>query len=219
MEMRARAPVRVRQRFKTMLPAPQGLAVAGPRVFVSFRENPRIFTLDLSSSRCDLWTIAPGPPWGLAASEDRLWAVCGYGPNADRHVVEFDATGNQCSSPTRCPDGTGSYIAFDGRDLFLSQWYEQRVFRLTEARAFEPLFKTTRGICGIAADSGMLTLLTTADEETLEYHLERYELSDPAGGSVDVAAVPFRARSLAWTGSEYLTNHREAGEIVAFTTA
>lgn len=219
MEMREHAPIRVRQRYKTMFPLPQGLAVAGSRLFVSFRDDPQIFTLDLPTSRCDLWAIAPNPPWGLAASQDRVWAVCGYGQNADRHVVEFDATGNQCSSPTRCPDGTGSYIAFDGRELFLSQWYEQRVFRLTDAQVFEPLFSATRGICGIAADHGTLTLLTTADEETLEYHLERYDLSHPAGGCVDVATVPFRARSLAWSGSEYLTNHREAGEIVAFSMA
>jgi hypothetical protein len=88
---------------------------------------------------------------------------------------------------------------------------------LTDARAFEPLFKAKRGICGIAADRRTLTLLTTADEDALEYHLERYDLSDPANGCVDVATVPFRARSLAWTGSEYVTNHREAGEIVTFS--
>src|SRR5450755_696956 len=163
MEMRERAPIHVRQRYKTMLPLPQGLAVSGSRLFVSFRENPQIYTLDLSASRFELWTVAPSPPWGLAASEDRVWAVCGYGSDADRHVVEYDAAGNQRSSPTRCPDGTGSYIAFAGRDLFLSQWYEQRVFRLTDgARAFEPIFKATRGICGIASDRGTLTLLTTA---------------------------------------------------------
>jgi hypothetical protein len=219
MEMRERAPIHVRQRYKTTLPQPQGLAVAGARVFVSFRENPQIFSLDLSTSRCDVWAVAPNPPWGLAASEDGVWAVCGYGPNADRHVVAFDAAGNARSSPARCPDGTGSYIALDGRVLFLSQWYEQRVFRLTDTQTFEPVIGATRGICGIAADHGTLTLLTTADEATLEYHLERYDLADPAAGCVDVATVPFRARSLAWTGSEYLTSHREAGEIVAFSIA
>lgn len=219
MEIRERAPICVRRRYRAMLPQPQGLAVAGARIFVSFRENPQIFTLDLSTSRCELWAVAPNPPWGLAASENRVWAVCSYGPDADRHIVEFDAAGNLHPSPTRCPDGTGSYIAFDGRVLFLSQWYEQRVFRLTDTRAFEPLIRTTRGICGIAADRGTLTLLTTADEDTLEYHLERYDSGDPDAACVDVATVPFRARSLAWTGTEYLTNHREGGEIVAFSIA
>ena len=90
---------------------------------------------------------------------------------------------------------------------------------MTAARTFEPLFKAARGLCGIAADRGTLTLLTTSDEDSLDYSLERYDLSHPSGGCIDVATVPFRARSLAWTGSEYLTNHREAGEIVAFSIA
>lgn len=217
MEMRACEPIRVRQRYKTLHPEPQGLAAFGPRIVVSFRENPRIFTLDLTSSRCDAWVTTPTAAWGLAAADDRVWAVCAYGPNNDRHVFEYDVAGIQRPGPIRCPDGTGSYIAHDGRDLFLSQWYEQRVFRLTGAREFEPLFKAKRGICGIAAVDGALTLLTTADEDSLDYFVERFDLSDPAGGCVDLATVPIRARSLAWTGSEYLTSHREAGEIVAFS--
>ena len=219
MALRARAPIHIHRRYKVPLPEPHGLAVAGDRVFVSFLDDPRIFTLDLSSSRCEVWSIAPNPPWGLAASRDRVWAVCGYGPSADRHIVEIDADGHQLGSPMRCPDGTGSYLTFDGSTLFLSQWYEQRVFRMTDAREFEPLFRATRGICGIAADHAMLTMLTTADEESLEYHLERYDLGENADGTVDVATVPLRTRSLVWTGSEYLTNHREAGEIIAFSIA
>jgi hypothetical protein len=217
MKMRSCAPIHVRQRYKTVLPKPQGLAVFGSRLFVSFQENPTIFTIDLSSSRCDLLATTPAAAWGLAAAGDRVWAICGYGPDGARHLFEYDVEGNQRSSPIRCPDGTGSYIAHDGHDLYLSQWYEQRVFRLTGAREFEPVIKAKRGICGIAAVDGTLTLLTTADEDLRDYFLERFDLSDPAGGCVDLATVPFRARSLAWTGSEYLTNHREAGEIVAFS--
>jgi len=217
MEMPGGAPIRVKQRYKTVLPEPQGLAVFGSRLLVSFRGDARIFTFDLTSSRCDVWTSTPTAAWGLAAADDRVWAVCGSGPNSDRHIFEYDVAGNQRSSPIRCPDGTGSYVAHDRRDLYLSQWYEQRVFRLTEAGEFEPVVRPQRGICGIAAVDGTLTLLTTADEESLEYFLERFDLSDPSGGCTDVATVPLRARSLAWTGSEYLTNHREAGEIVAFS--
>src|SRR4029077_20006298 len=99
-----------RERFKTVRPEPQGLAVYGSRLLVSFRENPQIFTFDLSSSRCDVWATMPAAAWGLAAAADRAWAVCAYGPNSDRHVFEYDASGIQRPGPIRCPEGTGSYI-------------------------------------------------------------------------------------------------------------
>jgi hypothetical protein len=213
------APIRESRRHKTILPEPQGLASFGSQLLVSFRSNAQIHTLDIATSRCRVWASTPGTAWGLAASASRAYAVCPFGPDDDRHVIEFDVDGRQIRDPIRCPDGTGSYITHDGRDLYLSQWYEQRVFRMTRAGAFEQLFTARRGICGIAAVNGSLTLLTTNDEHSTDYYLERYDLAKPSAGGFDAATVPFRARSLLWTGAEFLTNHRESGEIVAFTLA
>jgi hypothetical protein len=219
MSIKTCAPIRESRRRRTFLPEPQGLALFGSQLLVSFRANAQIHTLDLATSRCRVWASTPGTAWGLAASPSRVFAVCPFGPDEDRHLFEFDLDGRQIRDPKRCPDGTGSYISHDGCDLYLCQWYEQRVFRMTPAGTFEPLFTAKRGICGIAAVDRSLTLLTTADEHSTDYYLERYALDDLANGGFDVAAVPFRARSLLWTGSEFLTNHRESGEIVAFTLA
>lgn len=217
MNMRSCAPIRELRRYKTSLPEPQGLAVLGPQLLVSFRPNRVIHTLDLAASRLGDWTTTPDTAIGLAASKDRVWAVCGYGPDEDRHVFEYDLDGRQLRDPVRCPDGTGSYVTYDGNDLYLSQWYNRRVFKSTGDSGFEPLLTAQRGICGIAAVDGSLTLLTTSDENTDDYFLERFDPSGAAAGGFDLAIVPFRARSLVWTGSEFLTNHREAGEIVAFS--
>ena len=32
-----------------------------------------------------------------------------------------------------CPDFTGSYLSFDGRDLYLSQWYKGQIHKLTDS--------------------------------------------------------------------------------------
>jgi hypothetical protein len=219
MGVQACAPIRESRRHRTFLPEPQGLALFGSHLLVSFRANAQIHTLDLATSRGRVWASVPGTAWGLAASSSRAFAVCPFGPDEDRHVFEFDVDGQQSRPPIRCPDGTGSYIAHDGHELYLGQWYEQRVFRMTRGGTFEPLISAKRGVCGIAAVDGSLTLLTTLDEHTTDYYLERYDLANPAAGGSDIAMVPFRARSLLWTGSEFLTSHREAGEIVAFTLA
>ena len=217
MNARTCEPIRELRRYRTIVTEPQGLAVLGPQLFVSFRTSPYIHTLDLATSRLEEWTSTPAIAYGLAASSDRVWAVCGCGPDADRHVFEYDLDGRQRRDPIRCPDGIGSYISYDAGHLYLSQWYNQRVFELSGKGEFMPLLTPKRGICGINASSGSLTVLTTSDENSEGYFLERYDLSNPFAGGADVATVPFRARSLAWTGSEFLTSHREAGEIVSFS--
>lgn len=218
MNMRSCGPVRELRRYKTSLPEPQGLAVLGRRLLVSFRPNRVIHTLDVAASRLEDWATTSETAIGIAASKDRVWAICAYGPDEDRHLFEFDVDGRQLRDPVRCPDGTASYVTYDGHDLYVSQWYNQRVFKVTDS-GFEPLLTAQRGICGIAAVDGSLTLLTTQDENSERYFLERFDLSEAAAGGYDLATVPFRARSLVWTGSEFLTNHREAGEIVAFSLA
>jgi hypothetical protein len=217
MSVQTGMPIRESRRHRTFLPEPQGLSVMGSQLLVSFRANAQLHMLDLATSRSRVWASTPGTAWGLTSSPSRVFAVCPFGSDEDRYLFEFDLDGRQVRDPIRCPGGTGSYLAHDGRDLYLSQWYEQRVFRLTRNGTFEQLFISRRGICGIAAVEGSLMLLTTADENTNEYYLERYDLANLEAGGFDVATIPFRARSLLWTGSEFLTNHRESGEIVAFT--
>jgi hypothetical protein len=217
MNARACEPIRELRRYRTIVAEPQGLAVLGPQILVSFRTSPYIHTLDLATSQLEAWRSTPAIAYGLAASSDRVWAVCGFGPEADRHVFEYDHDGRQVRDPIRCPDGIGSYISYDDGHLYLSQWYNQRVFELGGTAGFVPLLAPKRGICGVDASNGSLTVLTTPDEKSESYFLERYDLSNPHVGGADVATVPFRARSLVWTGSEYLTSHREAGEIVAFS--
>jgi hypothetical protein len=216
MNVQTGMPIRESRRHRTFLPEPQGLARIGSQLLVSFRANAQLHMLDLATSRSRVWASTPGTAWGLTSSSSRVFAVCAFGPDEDRHLFEFDLEGRQLRDPIRCPDGTGSYLTHDGRDLYLSQWYEQRVFRLTRNGTFDQLFTARRGICGIAAVEGSLALLTTVDENTNDYHLERYDLAALEAGGSDVATIPFRARSLLWTGSEFLTNHRESGEIVAF---
>jgi len=218
MNMRSSAPIRELRRYKTSKPEPQGLALLGERLLVSFRPNRVIHALDIAASRLEDWTTTPETAIGIAASKVRVWAICGYGPDEDRHLFEFDVDGQQRRDPVRCPDGTGSYATYDGHDLYVSQWYNRRVFKAADS-GFEPLLTAQRGICGIAAVDGSLILLTTSDESTESYYLERFDLAGAAAGGFDLATVPFRARSLVWTGSEFLTNHREAGEIVAFSLA
>ncbi len=69
-------------------------------------------------------------------------------------------------------------------------------------------------ICGQCYVDGSFYLVTTEDEESGEYFLTRVSASN--GNSEDLARIPFAARALAFDGSRFWTNHREANQIVAF---
>jgi len=57
--------------------------------------------------------------------------------------------------------------------------------------------------------------VTTDDEESDDYFLGKIG-GDGTGAFTDLARIPFAARALAFDGSRFWTNHREANEIVAF---
>ena len=104
----ARAPIRPAALQNPIL-QPQ-VSPSHSRVFVSFRKT-RGFSRSISRLRCDEW--ASPTRRGLASSEDRVWAVCGFGPNADRHG-QYDSTSNRVrvrrmlTAPGRTSRSTGA---------------------------------------------------------------------------------------------------------------
>jgi hypothetical protein len=57
--------------------------------------------------------------------------------------------------------------------------------------------------------------VTTEDEETNEYFLTKVSANGNHAAE-DLAKIPFAARALAFDGSRFWTNHREANQIVSF---
>jgi hypothetical protein len=74
-----------------------------------------------------------------------------------------------------------------------------------------------RQICGMVIVNARFFLMTTAGPDDPEdYRLIRLDARKPVPETVELARVPFLARSLAWDGSKFWTCARDANEIVAF---
>jgi hypothetical protein len=154
--------------------------------------------------------------WGMTVAGDDLYAVCGEPPDDDRYIRRYvKGAGFADDLRKPCPDGTGSYLAFDGSRLVLTQWYARRVLYLDRSLDVESEVEAQRGICGATFADGVVYLVTTADESTDDYWLSRV-IDGDRPTTIDVARIPFKARSLAWDGLYFWTNHRERDEIVAF---
>lgn len=197
---------------------PQALGFDGSTLWMGSRATQRIYAIDPYA-----WTArdegeAPGTPWGLTVAGDELRVICGEAPDDNRFIRRFTpGRGFAPNDRIACPDDTGSYLGFDGERLYLTQWYRKRIVSLESDGTVGSTIAVPHGICGCVVIEGRFFLPTTDDEDTTDYWLTRVDARGAAPVIDDIARIPFAARSLAFDGERFWTNHRERNEIVAFT--
>jgi sugar lactone lactonase YvrE len=203
-------------RLPSPAPRPQSIAFDGDKLWMGSVETNRLYAIDPRQ-----WTVleeetAPGKPWGMTVVGDELRVVCGEGEDDDRVVRRFvPGHGFKSQAAIRCPDGTGSQLSYDGTWLYLSQWYNRRLLALDERGNVVRQIDVPHGVCGQCYVDGGFFLVTTDDEDSNDYYLTRVPAHGD-GASEDLARIPFAARALAYDGTRFWTNHREANQIVAF---
>ncbi len=205
------------QRLASPVPKPQSLAWDGTLLWVGSRPTGQIVAIDPATWAVRWETTAPGTPYGMTAVAGELRVLCGETADDNRVVrrcVPFQGFDQKFVLP--CPDDTGSQLGWDGRRLHVSQWYPKKVHRLDDAGRVERTIVVPHGICGQVFVGELLYLMTTDAEETNDYWLTRVD-PRPANPVIeDLVRVPFAARALAFDGTRFWTNHREANQIVSF---
>ena len=205
-------------RLPSPAPRPQSLAFDGEKLWMGSIETSRLYAIDPLH-----WTVVeednstPGLPWGMTVVGDELRVICGEGEDDDRVIRRFvPGHGFKSHDAVECPDKTGSQLSYDGTRLYVSQWYNQCILGLDEKGDIVRRIDVPRGICGQCFADDAFYVITTDDEESQDYFLGKIG----ANGSSkfeDLARIPFAARALAFDGSRFWTNHREANEIVSFS--
>ncbi len=205
-------------RLPAPCPRPQALAYDGQSLWMGSLETSRLYALDPIH-----WTVreeapAPGKPYGMTAVGDEFRVLLGEGDDDERIIRRFvPGHGFRAEDAIACPDGTGSQLGYDGDRLYVSQWYAKRIISLGEAGEVGSVIDVPRGICGQVVVDGCFFLVTTDDEETDRYFLTHVDARGDAPVIKDLARIPFAARSLAFDGERFWTNHRENHETVAFS--
>ena len=157
--------------------------------------------------------------------------------NDDRHIYRYDSNG--FTGLYACPDFTGSYLSCDGNDLYLSQWYEQRILKLDGKGNVVDKIDIGAEICGHTFANGIIYVLRGTENTPRPQYAsgpptpERFKSGAKPGEErwwiarvdprqskpavEDVAVVPFAARSLTFDGTKFWSNHRAANETVSFS--
>ncbi|MDE2573220.1 MAG: hypothetical protein KGM44_11975 [bacterium] len=202
-------------RIPSPCPAPQSLAFDGRALWVGSWETGRVYGFDAHSGRAVEEGIVPGKPVGCVAVGDELWFVCSETDDHRflRHYVPGHGFKNQAIP---LPEDTGSFLAFDGDHLWLSQRYNKRVLQLNGA--FAPVREIAIGeeIIGISWVDGYLYASTWWGRDRGGCRIARLHMNRSEPHLEWVAQSPFVAVSLARDGDRLWTNDFKKNEIAAF---
>src|SRR5947207_9028800 len=118
-----------RKRLGSPTITPQALAYEQDYLWMSSRDLGTLYKIQL-----DTWKVAqeidpPGVVWaGVSSGNGEMCFTIGKGLNDDRYIYRY-AANQGFTKLFACPDFTGSYVSFDGKHLYMSQWYEERILK------------------------------------------------------------------------------------------
>jgi len=206
------------KRFKSPAVTPQALAWDGSYLWMGSRDLRRIYAIDLNH-----WSVieeqeAPGIPWAAVAINGSFRFTIGEGAEDDRYIRKFESkTGFDKKNRIACPDFTGSYLSYDGSNIYLSQWYKHRILQLDGSGQILRAIDVGAEICGHTFVDGAIYVLRGHEQPAEDWHIARLDPSEPTPKVYDLALVPFACRSLTFDGKRFWSNHRAANEIISFT--
>ena len=159
----------------------------------------------------------PGIPWAAVATNVTFCFTIGEGPNDDRYIRRFvPGIGFSDSDKVACPDFTGSYLSYDGKKLYLSQWYKHRILNLDTAGNISRVINIGAEVSGHTFVDGMIYVLRGTEQNGESWTIARLDPREEKPEITDIALVPFACRSLTFDGTNFWSNHRAANEIVSF---
>jgi len=200
--------------------APQALAWDGKRavLWMGSRDLRRVYAIDPAEWKVTEDIEAPGIPWAAVSTNGSIRFTIGEGTNDDRYIRLFvPVTGFSDTERIACPEFTGSYLSYDGGNIYLSQWYKHRILKLDTKGNILRAIDAGAEISGHTFVDGMIYVLRGTEENGESWTIAQLDLSEERPEIKDLATVPFACRSLTFDGEHFWSNHRSANEIVAFS--
>lgn len=215
--MQSNLPVITEQR---RLPAPaitpQALAWDGHRLWMGSRDLRRVYVIEPNEWKVIEELEPPGIPWAAVARNGALYFTIGEGPDDDRYIYRYEKpTG--FSRLFACPEFTGSYLSSIGDQLYLSQWYKGRILHLDDKGAILGSLELGQEICGHTLVNGQIYAIRGTEQNGESWRIVRLDPQQSKPEITELAAIPFASRSLTFDGANFWSNHRAAGEMIAFS--
>src|SRR5690348_13438937 len=119
------------RRFRSPAVTPQALTWHDGNLWMGSRDLRRIYGINVDDWRVFEEREAPGIPWAAVSVGNTLRFTIGEGANDDRYMWSYvPKQGFSDADRFAFPEFTGSYLSFDGSNIYISQWYKQRILKL-----------------------------------------------------------------------------------------
>ena len=206
-----------RGRFPSPAPAPQALAWDGNKLWMGSRDVGRIYAIDPKEWKVIEEKEPPGIPWAAVSMNGALRFTIGEGPNDDRYICRFaPEVGFSEQEKIACPEFTGSYLSYDGKDLYLSQWYKHRILKLDTNGNIIRAIDIGAEVSGHTFIDGMIYVLRGTEQNGESWTIARLDPQAEKPQVKDIAVIPFACRSLTFDGEFFWSNYRAKNTIISF---
>jgi hypothetical protein len=206
-----------KRRLASPAKTPQALAWDGrnKRLWMGSRDLCRIYAIDPGSGAVWKQQEAPGIPWAAVVLNGELRFNIGEGADDDRYIYRYSPEAG-FTKLFACPEFTGSYLSFDGQNLYMSQWYNKWVLVFDEQGNVIRKIGVGGEICGHAFVNGSLYVLRGQEKPNEDWRIARLNPKEETPIVEDIAVVPFASRSLTFDGELFWSNHRAKDTIISF---
>ena len=196
---------------------PQALAwdSQSRKLWMGSRDLRRIYAIDPENGTVFKQQEAPGIPWAAVVVNGEVRFTIGEDPDDDRYIYRYTPEGG-FSKMFACPEFTGSYLSFDGKNLYISQWYNKRVLKLDDKGNVLREIDVGAEICGHTFAHDSLYVLRGQEQPNEYWRIARVNFQDENPIVEDIAVVPFASRSLTFDGELFWSNYRAKDTIVSF---
>jgi len=196
---------------------PQALAWGrcNNKLWIGSRDLRRVYLMDPENGLVLKEQEAPGIPWAAVALNGELRFTIGEGADDDRYIYRYTPEGG-FSKMFACPEFTGSYLSFDGKNLYMSQWYNKRVLKFDDKGNVLREIDVGAEICGHTFANGSLYVLRGQEQPNEDWQIARVNFQEQKPIVEDIAVVPFASRSLTFDGELFWSNYRAKDTIIAF---
>jgi hypothetical protein len=202
-------------RIPAPCPSPMGLACDGTDLWIGSIDTNRIYGLKAQQGTVFEEAPAPGRPFGITVTGDALRVVVADS-EGNRYLRRYIMGKDFKSEAIPCPQLTGSFLAYDGDRLFLSQRDNKVILELDDTGTVLRTISVPRQITGMVIVAGRFYLVTTESREVDDYRLLSLDARKAQPEVHELASIPFAGRSLGFDGTKFWTNSIDENSIVAF---
>ena len=163
-----------KRRLASPATTPQALAwdSRNKTLWMGSRDLRRIYAIDPENGTVLKQQEAPGIPWAAVALNGELRFNIGEGAEDDRYIYRYTPESG-FSKMFACPEFTGSYLSFDGKNLYMSQWYKKRVLKFDDKGNVIREINVGAEICGHTFANGSLYVLRGQEQPNEDWRIAR----------------------------------------------